>query len=92
MRSALCRLQLRRATHDLRSSLHWRRAAAPALRPIAFGVVLSLIGLRRAARGVVILGRIVFFAKLARSLVDYARHHGGPAPCAIEQTDGAIAP
>ena len=97
MRSALCRLRLRRATHDLRSSLPWKRvtlaaATAPALRPIAFGVMLSLVGLRRVARGVIIASRIVFFAKLAGSLIDHARRAGGSRACAIEQTGGAIAP
>jgi hypothetical protein len=97
MRSALCRLRLRRATHDLRSSLPWKRVAlaaatAPAVRPIAFGIVLSLVGLRRVARGVVIASRILFFAKLAGSLIDYARRAGRSRACAIEQTDGAIAP
>jgi hypothetical protein len=97
MRSALCRLRLRRATHDLRSSLPWKRVAlaaatAPVVRPIAFGIVLSLVGLRRVARGVIIASRIVFFAKLAGSLLDYARGAGGSPRCAIEQTDGAIAP
>ena len=96
MRSALCRLRLRRATHDLRSSLPWKRVAlaaatAPAVRPIAFGIVLSLVGLRRVARGVIIASRIVFFAKLAGSLIDYARRSGGSRACAIEQTDAVIA-
>jgi len=97
MRSALCRLRLRRATHDLRSSLPWKRVAlaaatAPAVRPIAFGIVLSLVGLRRVARGVIIASRIVFFAKLAGSLIDYARRAGGSRACAIEQTGDGITP
>ena len=82
MRSALCRLRLRRATHNLRDSLHWKRAAVavaavPAIRRIAFGLALSLAGFGRTARMVMLAGRIVLFAKLARSVIDYARHRAG---------------
>ena len=83
MRSALCRLRLRRATHNLRDSLHWKRASVavanvPAIRRIAFGLAVSLAGFGRTARMVMLAGRIVLFAKLARSVVDYVRHRAGP--------------
>ena len=82
MRSALCRLRLHRATHELRDSLHWKRAsvagtAVPAIRRIAFGLAVSLVGVGRTARMVLLAGRIVLFAKLARLVFDYARHRAG---------------
>jgi hypothetical protein len=78
MRSALCRLRLRRESYQLRASLHWTRAAAaaataPALRRIAFGLVLSFFGPGRAARVVLFAGRVLVIATLARSAIDYAR-------------------
>ena len=82
MRSALGRLRLRRETQNLRDSLHWKRAAvavvtAPAMRRIAFGLAVSLAGLGRTARFLMLAGRVILFAKLARSAIDYARK---PAP------------
>jgi len=82
MRSALCRLRLRRATHDLRESLHWKRAAvavatAPAMHRIFLGLAVSLIGLSRFSRALMLAGRVVLVAKLARVVIDYARERKG---------------
>ncbi len=78
MRSALCRLRLRRATHDLRDALDWKRAvvaaaSAPAVRRSAFGFALSVVGLGRGARLLMLAGRIVLIAKVARSTLEWAR-------------------
>ena len=78
MRSTLCRLRLRRDTHDLRNALGWKRAAVgvattPAVSRIALGLALSLVGLSRAGRFVMVAGRIVLAVRLARSLIGYAR-------------------
>jgi hypothetical protein len=77
-RSALYRLRLRRDAHVLRGSLQWRGAAIAAatlmpMRRMAFGMALSFPGLGRAARLMILAGRIVLLAKLARSTLDYAR-------------------
>lgn len=77
MRSALGRLRLRRATYDLRESLRWRRAAVtlaavPAVQRMVFGLGLSLVGLGRTTRLLMLAGRFILFAKLARSIIDYA--------------------
>lgn len=71
MRSALCRLRLRRATHEVRASLDWKRAALGTARswsvhPVVFGLALSIVGAGRAARWLKLAGRIVILAKLAR--------------------------
>jgi hypothetical protein len=84
MRSALCRLQLRRGVQDLRDSLRWKRAAVavattPAMRRIVFGLAVSLAGLGRTAKMVMLAGRIVLVAKLAGSLIDYARKLARPS-------------
>ena len=78
MRSALCRLRLRRDANDVRQALHWKRAAsavaaAPALRRVALGLALSVVGLSRATRLVLVAGRIVLAAKLARALLGHVR-------------------
>ena len=91
-RSALCRRQLRREARDLRESLRWKRVAVaavttPATLQVALGLVVSVIGLGRAARWVMLAGRIVVFAKLARSAIGYANALLKPAACAIEQTN-----
>jgi hypothetical protein len=85
MRSALCRLRLRHATHDLRESLHWKRAAAaavaaPSLRRVAFGVALSVVGLGRSGRMLLLAGRILLLAKLASSIIGRARRGAMPSP------------
>jgi hypothetical protein len=94
MRSALCRLRLRRASRELRSSLHWRRAAgaaaAPAVRRIAFGLALSLVGLGRAARMILLASRVLLVAGIARSALAWLRKPEEVAVCAIEQTEPAI--
>jgi hypothetical protein len=77
-RSALCRLRLHRRTHDLRASLPWNGALAaaatsPPMRQLAFGLALSLVGLGRATRLVMLAGRVVLFARLARSVIDLVR-------------------
>ena len=93
-RSAQCRRQLRLEARGLRESLHWKRAAvaavsAPATLQVALGLAVSLIGLGRAARWVLLAGRIVVLAKLARAAIGYARTLGKPPACAIEQTPRA---
>jgi hypothetical protein len=77
-RSALCRLRLRRDGHELRHALHWKRvamgvAAAPDTRRIVLGLAFSLVGFARAARVVLLAGRIIVVAKLAASFIAYAR-------------------
>jgi hypothetical protein len=95
-RSALYRLRLRRATHEVTDALNWKRmivaaAAVPAARRIGFGIVLSLVGLRAGTRAVVLAGRIALAAKLARSLISYARAPAPASGCADEQTETAVA-
>ena len=70
-RSALCRLRLRRARHELRGALDWKRAtvaaaSASVVRPIAFGLALSFIGAGRAARILKLAAGAIALAKLAR--------------------------
>ena len=77
-RSTLCRLRLHRQARCVRDSLYWKRAlvavaAAPTTRRVAFGVALSCIGLGRATRMIALAGRIVIYAKLATSVIGYAR-------------------
>jgi hypothetical protein len=77
-RSALCRLRLRREAHALRGSLSLKRAsvavaAAPAARAIAWSVALSFLGVGRVARLLMLAGRVVLIAKLARAAIGYAR-------------------
>jgi hypothetical protein len=83
-RSRLCRLQLRRDAQALRDSLHWKRsliaaASAPATGRIALGLALSFAGLGRAARVVALVGRIALVAKLACSVIGFARKLATPA-------------
>jgi len=78
MRSALCRVRLRRQANDVKQALHWKRAAvalaaAPDARRIAIGAVFSLVGLARASRYVMLAGRIALVAKLAGAVISYAR-------------------
>ena len=96
MRSALCRLRLRRATHELRASLHVKRAPIAVARTtggsrILFGVALSLLGLERTGRAVKILGRILVFSKLARFAIEVARTPSRRAVCANAPTAAPIA-
>ena len=91
-RSALCRRQLRREARELREALQWRRVAvatvtSPATLHVALGIAVSVVGLGRAARWVLLAGRIVVFVKLARSAVGYANALLKPEACAIEQTN-----
>lgn len=79
MRAALCRLRLWRATHHLRESLQWKRVAIasvglPAVNRLGFDLAVSVVGIGRAARLILLAGRIVRVAKLACSAIDYARH------------------
>jgi hypothetical protein len=59
MRSALCRLRLRRATHGVRSSVGLRR------------------GFGTASRFMMLAGRLLVAAKLARSLLGFVRARRG---------------
>ena len=82
-RSALCRLRLRRAAHELRASLGWRSAsvvtaAASVVPPVVFGIALSWIGAGRVARALELTARIVVFAKLARLAIGLARKLAAP--------------
>jgi hypothetical protein len=77
-RSALCRLQLRRQSQQLRHAMQWQRVAAsvvraPAARRIALGLLLSWIGAGRATRFMMIAGRVIVFARLANSAIAYLR-------------------
>jgi hypothetical protein len=79
-RSALCRLRLRRDTEVLRRSLEWKRAsvavaivAAPAARALLWSVALSFLGAGRVTRMLMLAGRVVLVARLARAAIDYAR-------------------
>jgi len=83
MRSALCRLQLRRRANDVRASLPWNRAAlavatAPAFGRLALGLVLSLAGVGRTARFVALAGRVILLAKLAGPVIAIARRFATP--------------
>jgi hypothetical protein len=92
MRSALGRLRLRREAHMLRASLDWKRAlaasvGAPRARQAAFGLALSLVGLGRTARVLLLATRVLFFAKLARFAIGFVHGPAKPAAvCGIEQT------
>ena len=90
-RSALCRLRLRRETHMLRAEATWKRAfaatvAAPQMRQAAFGLAISLAGVGRTARLLVLATRVLFVARLARVAIGFARGITKPSACAIEQT------
>jgi hypothetical protein len=91
MRSALCRLRLRRETHMLRAQANWKRAlavsaAAPAVREVAFGLAVSLVGIGRSARLLMLATRVLFVAKLARAAIELARRAVKPPVYGIEQT------
>ena len=79
MRSALCRLRLRRERATLRNALSWRRAAiaashSPAVGRIGFGIALSLVGLGRSARLLMLAGRVLLFARAAQAAVGFIAH------------------
>ena len=97
MRSALCRLRLRRRAGDARASLSWNRAAvavatAPTIGRMAFGLALSFAGLGRTARMLKLAGRIVTLATLATPVIAYARRLAKPSAYGIEQTIPVAAP
>lgn len=94
-RSALGRLRLSRATHNLRSSLQWRRAAvasatAPAMGRFALGLALTFAGPARAARWVMVAGRVILFAKLTGAVFSFARRLAEPSAPAIAQAAARI--
>lgn len=77
-RSQLARVQLRREAGALRESLQWTRAAAtvaraPAVRRVALGMALSLLGAGRAARIIKVVGRVAIAVQLARTLLGGVR-------------------
>lgn len=87
-RSALCRLRLRGRMHDLHASLPWNRACvaaaiSPPMRQLVFGVALSLVGIGRATRLLMLAGRVVLIARLARSVIGFARRARSPAAALI---------
>ena len=72
-RSALCRLRLRRGSQVLRDSLSWQglavaAAATPPARRLAFDLALSFVGVRRAARAIVLASRALSLARADRRL------------------------
>jgi hypothetical protein len=72
VRSSLSRLRLRREARELRASLRWPRVAASAAPPVgalALGFALTTIGLGRIGRFVALAGRVVFYARLVRSVI-----------------------
>jgi hypothetical protein len=74
MRSALCRLRLQRGALELRTMNPWNRVAiaaatAPPMRHAAFDIVVSFIGINRAAQWLALAGRAVLIAKLARTFI-----------------------
>jgi hypothetical protein len=77
-RSALCRLRLARDVHALRGAVTWRHvpqalATQPVLRTAAWSLALSMIGVERAARVLMLAGRVILVVKLARAAIGYAR-------------------
>jgi hypothetical protein len=97
MRSALCRLRLRRRANDARASLPWNRAAlavatAPTIGRLALGPALSLAGVGRITRLVVLAGRIVLLAKLAVPVIAYMRGLAPPPSRGIDRPTSPAAP
>jgi hypothetical protein len=91
MRSALCRLRLRREIHLLRAEASWPRAlsvsaATPAVRQVAFGLAVSLVGIGRSARLLMLATRVLFIAKLARAALGLAHRAVKPPVYVSEQT------
>jgi hypothetical protein len=77
-RSALYRLRLRRDAFAVRGALPWKRvptalATAPVLRTVAWSLAMSLLGAGRVARVLLVAGRVILAAKLARAAIGYAR-------------------
>ena len=77
-RSALYRLRLRRDAFAVRGELSWKRlpvalATPPVLRTVAWSLAMSLLGVGRTARVLLIAGRVILIAKLARAAIGYAR-------------------
>ena len=72
-RSAIARVRLRRDACALRESLGWRRAAiglaaAPVVRSAALGIALSLVGVSRVSRLLMIAGRVALAARVAAAV------------------------
>jgi hypothetical protein len=83
--STMYRRRLRREGEILRQSLSWKRAviatvSGPALQRMVFGVALTLVGLGRAARWIVIAGRVVVAAKIATAAIGGARKLAKSSP------------
>jgi len=96
-RSALGRLRLRRAAHELRVSLGWRSASivtagASVVPPVVFGIALSWIGAGRVARALALAGRIVVFAKLARFAIGLACKLAAPQRALPNRSSGEFPP
>ncbi len=77
-RSAVARLRLRRDVRSMRNALDWRRtvrsmATAPMAGRIVLGLALSLAGPGRAARLLMLAGRMLLAARMARSLFALGR-------------------
>jgi hypothetical protein len=72
--SALSRMRLRRQVNAVRESLRLRNVAAaviaaPATRRVAFGLVVSWIGLRRTARMIRVAATLIGYGRLASSFI-----------------------
>jgi len=73
-RCAVSRVRLYRDVRHLRDSLPWTRAAAaPPMGRLALGIAISVIGLDRVARVVVVASRFLLYVRLVRSVLGWAR-------------------
>jgi hypothetical protein len=71
-RTAVCRLRLHRQMNGLRQSLRGSRVLG-AVPPVALGAGVIALGMGRIAHYVAIAGRVLLYARLARSLFGFAR-------------------
>ena len=90
-RSALCRVRLRREASGVRNSLSWRRVALAAgesrtVGRIGFGIALSLVGLGRSARWLLLAGRIILIARTAQAALGLVADVVSPAAHAVKAT------
>jgi hypothetical protein len=95
-RSTLDRLRLLRGSQVLRDSLSWRNAAVavaatPPARRLAFDMALSFVGVRRAARAIVLASQALSLARLVRALADSTRLTLGRPRSGTEQSTPAAA-
>lgn len=96
-RSALGRLRLRRGSQELRDSLSWQglavtAAATPQAQRLAFDLAVSFVGVRRAARAIVLASRALSLARLVRALADPMRFAARRPRCGSEQEHASRRP